>query len=233
MAERSAMPAGPAPKGSEAVAGATVEALLFDLGNVVLGIDFGRALARWAEHAGCDPEAFRGLQVTGEAYEQHERGQISDQVYFAHLRSQMAVDLTDAQVLDGWINVFLGALPGIAELLKRARAKVPIYAFTNSNVAHEAVWSKRYADVLGLFETVFNSSTIGLRKPEPAAFAYVVDAIGVPASHILFFDDLAANIEGARRAGLQTAHVTEPNSVAETLETLWPTRKRRSSLLRH
>ena len=31
------------------------DALLFDLGRVVLDIDFSKALACWAGHAGCEP----------------------------------------------------------------------------------------------------------------------------------------------------------------------------------
>ena len=59
-----------------------------------------------------------------------------------------------------------------------------------------------YADVLGHFREMFLSSTIGLRKPDAAAYDHVVKAIGVPASRIVFFDDLAENIEGARARGL-------------------------------
>ena len=33
----------------------TADALLFDLGRVVLDIDFNKALACWAAHAGCEP----------------------------------------------------------------------------------------------------------------------------------------------------------------------------------
>jgi putative hydrolase of the HAD superfamily len=42
----------------------------------------------------------------------------------------------------------------------------------------------------------------------------------VPASRILFFDDLAANIEGARARGLQAIHVTSTDDVARALTAL-------------
>ena len=43
----------------------------------------------------------------------------------------------------------------------------------------------------------------GLRKPDAAAYDHVVKAIGVPASRIVFFDDSADNIAGARARGLE------------------------------
>jgi putative hydrolase of the HAD superfamily len=61
---------------------------------------------------------------------------------------------------------------------------------------------------------MFLSSTIGLRKPDAEAFDHVVKAIGVPASRIVFFDDLAENIEGARARGLTTVHVTSTADIA-------------------
>jgi glucose-1-phosphatase len=64
------------------------------------------------------------------------------------------------------------------------------------------------------------SSTIGLRKPDAAAFDHVVKAIGVPAERIVFFDDLADNIEGARARGLVAVLVTSPDDVANALKAL-------------
>jgi putative hydrolase of the HAD superfamily len=48
----------------------------------------------------------------------------------------------------------------------------------------------------------------------------VVKAIGVPAERIVFFDDLAENIEGARARGLLAVHVTSPGDVAAALSAL-------------
>ena len=66
---------------------------------------------------------------------------------------------------------------------------------------HVEHFSVAYADVLGHFREIFLSSAIGLRKPDAAAYDHVVKAIGVPAERIVFFDDLAENIEGARARG--------------------------------
>ncbi|MDB5637211.1 MAG: hypothetical protein JWP51_2119 [Bradyrhizobium sp.] len=74
--------------------------------------------------------------------------------------------------------------------------------------------------MLGHFRNIFLSSTIGLRKPDAAAYDHVGNAIGVPAGRIVFFDDLAENIEGARARGLAAVHVTSPNDVADALAAL-------------
>ena len=197
------------------------DALLFDLGRVVLDIDFSKVVACWAGHAGCEPAHLAGrFSWRDEFYQQHEKGEISDAEFFAALRALLGVELSDAQFLQGWNEIFAGEMPGIAPLLRRAAQRLPLYAFSNTNAAHVEHFSETYAGVLGHFREIFLSSAIGLRKPDAAAYDHVVKAIGVPASRIVFFDDLAENIDGARACGLTAVHVTSPDDVAHALAAL-------------
>jgi FMN phosphatase YigB (HAD superfamily) len=196
------------------------DALLFDLGRVVIDIDFNKALACWAGHAGCAPADLVGRFARDDIYQRHETGSVSDAEFFAGLRTSLGIDLTDAQFLQGWNAIFAGEMPGIGSLLTRAGARVPLYAFSNTNSAHVEHFSQAYADVLGHFREIFLSSAIGLRKPDAAAYDHVVRAIGAPAERIVFFDDLAENIDGARARGLTAVHVTSPDDVAHALAAL-------------
>ena len=198
----------------------SADALLFDLGRVVLDTDFARSLECWAGHAGCEPAHLVERFSPDDAYRRHERGEISDAEYFASLRTSLGIDVPDAQFLEGWNAVFAGAIPGIEPLLARAARSLPLYAFSNTNRAHEAHFSQAFADVLGHFRKLFLSSSIGLRKPESAAYDHVVKEIGLPAERIVFFDDLQENIEGARARGVIAIHVTSTRDVADALEAL-------------
>ena len=196
------------------------DALLFDLGRVVLDIDFSRTLACWAGYAGCEPSDIVERFVRDEAYRHHEIGKISDEAYFDSLRASLGIGISDAQFLEGWNAIFAGEMPGIAPLLARAAGSLPLYAFSNTNAPHVEHFSKTYADLLGYFREVYLSPAIGLRKPDAAAYDHVVKAIGVPASRILFFDDLAENVEGARARGLLAVHVRSSADVAAALDAL-------------
>ncbi len=196
------------------------DALLFDLGRVVIDIDFLKVASRWAEHAGCAPEQITGRFLRDEMYHQHERGAVSDAAFFANLRTQLGIDITDAQFLEGWNAIFVGPMPGIAPLLARAAEKLPLYAFSNTNQAHIDHFSPVYAELLDHFREIFLSSSIGLRKPDADAYAHVVQAIGVPAERIVFFDDLAENVDGARAYGLKAVLVRSTDDVAAALAAL-------------
>ncbi|MGJ4917387.1 HAD family hydrolase [Bradyrhizobium oligotrophicum] len=205
---------------SSALHPGAADALLFDLGRVVIDIDFVQVVSRWAAHAGCPSEQIAARFVRDEIYHGHERGTVSDAAFFANLRQQLGIYITDAQFLDGWNAIFVGAMPGIAALLARAAEKLPLYAFSNTNQPHIDHFSPVYADLLGHFREIFLSSSIGLRKPDAEAYDHVVRAIGVPAKRIVFFDDLAENVEGAQASGLNAVLVRSTADVAAALEAL-------------
>jgi putative hydrolase of the HAD superfamily len=196
------------------------DALLFDIGRVVLDIDFARVMRIWAGHAGCQPDDLTARFVVNDSFRHHETGQIDDAAFFAALRQSLGIGISDAQFLEGWNAIFAGEMPGVAPLLSRAAARMPLYAFSNTNPAHVAHFSTAYADVLGHFREIYLSSSIGLRKPAAEAYHHVVNAIGVPASRIVFFDDSADNIAGARAYGLTAVHVKSSEDVASALAAL-------------
>jgi glucose-1-phosphatase len=194
-----------------------ISAVLFDLGGVIMGIDFERAFAHWAAAAGDDPVAIRARYAFDEPYERHERGEIAEGEYYAALRNSLGIDISDDEFRAGWNAIFTGDIPENVALLGRVDRRIPLYAFSNTNAAHHAVWSKRFEEALRPFRKVFVSSELGVRKPDREAFERIAREIGVPLDRILFFDDTLANVEGARRAGLHAVHVKTPQDVEDAL----------------
>ena len=206
--------------GVTSLAPGSADALLFDLGRVVIDIDFSKAAACWAGYAGCAPAEIVARFVQNEVYHHHERGDLEDAAFFANLREILGISISNAQFLEGWNAIFTGEMEGIAPLLARAAKHLPLYAFSNTNRPHVAHISVHYADVLSHFREIFMSSSIKLRKPDPEAYDHVVQAIGVPAARIVFFDDLAENINGAHARGLQAVQVRSSADVAAALDAL-------------
>ena len=194
-----------------------IDALLFDLGGVVFEIDFNRMFARWATYAGEEPETIRARFSLDAFYARHERGEIQASEYFASLRSSLQINLSDAQFADGWTAIYLEEIPGVAQLLRSVKDQIPLYAFTNSNPTHMVLWANRYSETLKSFRRVFVSSDLGLRKPEPEAFAAIAETIGVSLDRILFFDDTRENVEGAMAVGMRAVHVDAIEGVPETI----------------
>ncbi len=194
-----------------------VHALLFDLGGVVIDFDFDGAFQLWASRAGCDPRLIAERFTLDDSYEQHERGEVPASTYFAALRHSLGIDLSEGDFIEGWNNVYLGPVPGISEVLSIAQRHLPLFAFTNSNPTHKSVWEHFYASELRPFQTIFVSSDLGARKPDPEAFLLVARRMGFEPGEVLFFDDTPGNVDGARAAGMQSVLVGSISDVRGAL----------------
>jgi glucose-1-phosphatase len=193
------------------------QALLFDLGGVVLDIDFDRVFNIWAARASCDPQTLRRRFKFDDAYERHERGELDASAYFASLRRSLPLRLSDEDFIAGWSDLYVGPVAEMVAVLAGAKGRFQLYAFTNSNPTHQAVWAKRYAAELSVFRSIFVSSEMGLRKPDPSAFSEIVRRTGYPASAFIFFDDTLENVMGARTAGMRAVHVQSTDDVRVAL----------------
>lgn len=196
----------------------SVDALLFDLGGVIVDIDFRRVFERWSADSGVPAQELESRFLMDAYYERHERGEIAVTDYFGSLRDSLGIGLTDAQFERGWNAVFVRAVPGIERLLRGAGQRFPLYVFSNSNAVHHAYWAREYAAMLSMFRKVFVSSDLGRRKPEPEAYQAVARAMGVALPRILFFDDLRDNVEAAQKIGMQAVHVKSLADIEKALK---------------
>jgi putative hydrolase of the HAD superfamily len=200
--------------------GAAVGALLFDLGNVLIDVDFGRAIAEWAKAANVTEERIALCFGPDEAYCAHERGELSEAQYFASLRKSLGIDLTDEQFLSGWNAIFGEPIPGMERLVRDLSRRLPVHAFSNTNKAHKMHWQPRYRALLAPMREVICSCDIGCRKPDARAFIKAAQLMGVAPSRIGFFDDLEENIAGARVAGFHAFRVSSASEVRKALRGL-------------
>jgi len=195
----------------------TINALLFDLGGVVIDIDFDRVFLSWAVASGVPQETIAARFSFDLAYLAHERGEIEASAYFDSLRNSLGINISDEQFAAGWNAVFVGEMPNIRSVIEQAAKTCPLYLFSNTNQIHKQYWSEKYCETLRPFRELFASSELKQRKPSTEAFHAVARRIGVAPSQIAFFDDLAENVEGARVAGLNAFHVRSASETASIL----------------
>ena len=77
---------------------------------------------------------------------------------------------------------------------------------------------EKFLGLAGFFEPAFLSHEMGSRKPEPGIFDNVIKDLKVSAQTIIFFDDVAANIDAARAAGMIAHHIEYPQMLASALQ---------------
>lgn len=197
--------------------GTEVQVLLLDIGGVVIDIDPGRCFEHWGRAANVDPARIAARWLVDSAYEALEVGAMDFTEYAVALSRRLDVELPEADWLGGWNALLGGPIEAVASQLPLIAQRIPLYGFSNTNEVHEAEWSRDCTQALAPFRQIFSSWRLGLRKPDVAAYRRVAKELGVPPAGILFLDDNAENIRGARAAGLRAAHVPKPSDTLTIL----------------
>lgn len=105
----------------------------------------------------------------------------------------------------------------VLEALRARGLKVGVLSNTLPSIG-------RTLGALGLSDLVdvaIATCTVGVHKPEPGAFTFALDALGLPAPSVLFVDDRPENVEAARALGLQAVLIDLDGQVPGALHRLW------------
>jgi FMN phosphatase YigB (HAD superfamily) len=193
-------------------------ALLLDLGNVVLEVDFRRTFRYWARHADVDIAQLYERWELDDAYERHEIGAIDFATYINALGTRLGIDLPLQHWEQGWNALFVGPYEDVLRRLPAVSRTIPLFAFTNTNPTHQETWSQRYAEAVSHFRNVYISSEIGRRKPYVSAYQHVAADMGYRPEQIVFVDDSQANVAGALEAGMDARWVRSQADVVDILD---------------
>jgi HAD superfamily hydrolase (TIGR01509 family) len=177
-----------------------VKAVCFDVGNVLVEVDIPHAVARLGLQV--DDQLRQKIQAIGqwETYDAFERGHILEAQFLGELRAHLAVDLHHTELV-AWWNSSLGKMvDGVEGVLSEVVGRMPVYALSNTNPTHFDHFT-RHIPLLQRFDRVIASFHVGYRKPEAQLFEAVAQLIGQAPEHILFIDDLRANVDGAKAVG--------------------------------
>ena len=189
------------------------EALIFDLGNVLVTCDYSRA---------ADAQSALGADLADRvAMEQlaarYERGGVGRAEFLAELRVILRHTADDSAVARAWQEIFEPNLP-MWELVEKLHEAYPLYLLSNINCLHHDYLLREYAIFEKFADGIF-SYRAKLAKPDREIFEVAIRQFGVDPQSTIYLDDLAANVEAARGAGLH-AFRYDPGAHGDLLSTL-------------
>ena len=184
------------------------KAIVFDIGGVLVGLDLDRCISAFRDGLGFD-------RITEYLDPCHQKGIIGDleggKLSEQHFKELVLAECrigTTPEDIDEALNALLVPKmdPRTVHVVKEMAAKYPLYLLSNNNPISmrncRKVFANNGLDPDTTFKGEFISSDLKMLKPSPEFYRYAVAKIGVPAGDILFIDDNAANVEGARSVGI-------------------------------
>ncbi len=189
---------------------------IFDLGNVIVDIDFNRVLGAWSDLTRIPLATLKKSFHMGEAFHQHERGEISDEAFAEALCHEMALPLSYEQLSHGWQAVFVALRPEVIAIMHKLREQGHrVVVLSNTNRLHTTFWPEEYPEIRDAADHIYLSQDLGMRKPEARIYQHVLQAEGFSPSDTVFFDDNADNIEGANQLGITSILVKDKTTIPD------------------
>jgi putative hydrolase of the HAD superfamily len=194
------------------------EAVIFDLGGVVLDSPL-HAIARYERDCGI-PSGFVNRVVVasgpGGAWARLERGEIEMEAFFVAFESdcRAAGRALSARALMERIADASRPRPAMLAAVAAIRARGLKAAALTNNWGGEGDATRPLEPH---FDAFIESSTLGLRKPDPRIYQHACAAIPVEPERAVFLDDIGRNLKTARELGMTTIKVDRPEDALAEL----------------
>jgi glucose-1-phosphatase len=192
-----------------------IEAIIFDLGGVIINLNYQLTIDAFSRLAGFDAGLLYTQQQQTPLFDNYETGRISCNAFRQGLRDLMKLDCSDDALDEAWNAMLLDIPRERVELLIALSKQIPIFLLSNTNTIHKAECDRRFqrtmnaptADLSALFHHAYYSHEVGDRKPNPSIFQRVLQEQHLNPASTLFIEDSLQHIQGAQQVGLQTIHL--------------------------
>jgi FMN phosphatase YigB (HAD superfamily) len=199
-----------------------IKNIIFDLGGVIYAINYKRTIKTFESLGINDFEAVYAKAGQYDLFDDLETGKISKVEFFSGINKFLANTLSPIQITDAWNAMLIGFMPDALKKLEELSNTHRIFLLSNTNIFHIEEIKKRIGEgdfnkFCSLFEKVYLSHDIGLRKPHTEVFTHIVDEQGLEASETLFIDDSPQHVAGALKAGLKAYHLKDGEEISQLL----------------
>jgi putative hydrolase of the HAD superfamily len=190
-----------------------IDAVIFDIGNVLLKFDYLVAAHRLMAHNNLAELPERAPIVA--AKEALEGGRIDRAEFLRLVRPEFSHEGTDAEFVAMWEDIFEENKPKTRIAVALAAHGVPTYLLSNISCIHHDFIFRTYPVFRTFRDGVF-SYRAGALKPDPRIYEIALAQLRIDPARTLFIDDLAPNIAAAEAFGLEGLVYDHHNHLAAT-----------------
>jgi len=193
-----------------------IEAVLFDLGKVLVDFNFELGMERFVARCSLPRAEFEQIIWDKNWIRRYERGEISTEEYLGHLCKNGTLQMDLDEFHESWSAVFLPGLLVPETLLANLKQRYPLILVSNTNESHANFIARKYP-VLDYFDRKIFSHEVGSLKPDSKIYEAAIAAAGKPPEALFFTDDREENIEAALELGIRAHLFRSVSGLVEAL----------------
>lgn len=204
-----------------------IEAVVFDLGNVIIPVDFEKTVQAFVSLGGKKASELYHYAGQSHLFEELERGEVSRKEFLDRVRPELN-HASDSEIIEAWNAMLYHIDYSTFEYLDKLRPRFKTYVLSNINTYH-AEWvdkamrtASSEQDISQYFDCVFYSHEIGHRKPENGAWQTIIEQEYINPKKTLFIDDKDENTEAAKTLGFNVLQWNPSHDIRSVVDILLP-----------
>ena len=189
--------------------------VIFDLGNVLVSVDFMRACRRFEAAGGAPASVILEAIAKGADKAGFDTGRLSPQQFAARFCDAIGARVPYAEFAAIWCDIFAEQRE-VTGVLDRIAAKADLVLLSNTDPLHLDYVRSHY-DFLRKFGHLVLSYEVGHAKPAAQIFGRAL-ALAAPGTRMIYFDDMPEFVAAARACGLPAEQFTGAAGLRRDLE---------------
>ena len=193
------------------------KAIIFDLGAVILNINYQNTINEFTKLGIKNAATFYSKKVQTDLFNQIETGMISSNKFLKALQRETK-NANIKQVEQAWNALLLDLPEERLQLITKLKNNHTIYLLSNTNAIHinaikKQLGNKKWLAFCELFDKMYLSHELGLRKPDVKIFEYILKEQKLKAEEVFFIDDSPQHIDGAKKLGIHCHHLLDNEEI--------------------
>jgi FMN phosphatase YigB (HAD superfamily) len=193
-----------------------IDAVVFDIGRVLVEPDYAPFLAYLAAHGA--PFASMDAFCATVDLDAHEAGDVDAERFLRRIEALATRPLERARLVREWNGMYAPVVP-LLDAARRLRATHRVFLLSNMGEVH---WAhlQGLLDIRGIAHDALASWTARSLKPSEAIYASAESRFGLVPARTVFVDDRADNAAAARARGWHAVQHVTPRATLAALARL-------------
>lgn len=197
-----------------------IKSIVFDLGGVLLNISYENTIHEFKKIGINNPSSLYNKKSQTKIFNLLETGEMPNATFI--LEIQKLCKASDQEIIQAWNSMILNLPRKRINLLKKLKKYYNLYLLSNTNSIHienfkDKLGINKYLEFYNLFNKVYYSHKIGLRKPDLNIFQLILNENNLISEEVLFIDDSFQHIEKASELGINCYHLKDREDISTLL----------------
>ena len=193
-----------------------IKNIIFDLGGVIMNLDVPRTIKAFKEIGINNIVNDTGHHYQHSFFYDFEIDLIYEDQFLESLQKLSNKTAEFTEIKEAWNAMILDIPEDRIDFLKSLKENYNLFLLSNTNSIHQLKYLNDFEDKYkysfnNLFQKVYYSHEIGIRKPDEKVFQFILEDSRLIPEETLFVDDSLENINSADKFDINTFHIKNYN----------------------